>query len=193
MTSREAYEELARAVDDWPAWAHRAIEALTEGGIVLLLVLVVAVTVRRRDPRTTAQAGIGIAATAAAYGASALLKLTEAQVRPCRALPDLDTIAACPPAGDWSLPSNHAVIAAGLAVAVGALVPRLAPAAALLAVAVAASRVALGVHYPHDVVTGLTLGAGVVAALMIALRPAVPALAMRIDRSARPPGSSQTT
>ncbi len=193
MTSREAYEELVRAVDDWPAWAHSAIEALTEGGIVLLLVLVVAVTVRRRDPRTTAQAAIGIAATAAAYAASALLKLTEAQVRPCRVLPDLDTIAACPPAGDWSLPSNHAVIAAGLAVAVGALVPRLAPAAALLAVAVAASRVALGVHYPHDVVTGLTMGAGVVAGLMIALRPAVPALAMRIDRSARRPSSSQTT
>ena len=180
MTSRELYEDVVRTVDAWPTWAHTTVEVLTEGGLVLLAIVLVVTVLRRRDARTLVTAALGLAATLCAYVVSALLKLAEAQPRPCRALPELETVAACPPPGDWSLPSNHAVIAAGLAVAVSATAPRLAPLAVLLAAAVAASRVALGVHYPHDVMTGLGVGVVVVAALLMATRRAAPRLEARI-------------
>ncbi len=169
MTSRELYEEVVRAVETWPAWARTATEVLTEGGLILLGLMLVGAAFRRRDAATVARIASGLGATASAYVASALLKLAEAQPRPCRALPDLETVAACPPAGDWSLPSNHAVIAAGLAVAASVTTPRLAPLAVIVALAVAASRVALGVHYPHDVMTGLLLGAAIVTAVLVAM------------------------
>jgi undecaprenyl-diphosphatase len=98
----------------------------------------------------------------AVYGASETLKVLEEQSRPCQALA-VEVIAACPPARDWSLPSNHATIAGALAAAVVALWPRGAVAAVPLALLVAASRVALGVHYPHDALTGLALGGAGVA------------------------------
>lgn len=172
MTSRETYVEVVRAVDEWPGWSHTAIALISEGGLLLLALGVVGAAARRhnRDRRAVAMAVTGLAATAVAYSLSALLKLSEAQARPCRAIADLETIATCPPAGDWSLPSNHAVIAAGLAVALTAVAPRIAPTAGLLALLVGASRVALGVHYPHDVATGLLLGAVVVAVLVLLTR-----------------------
>ncbi len=176
MTSRQLYEEVVRAVETWPAWAHTATEVITEGGLILLALMLACAALRRRDARTLVRVALGLAATASAYVVSALLKLAEAQPRPCRALPELETVAACPAAGDWSLPSNHAVIAAGLAVAAAATTPRLAPLAAILALAVAASRVALGVHYPHDVTTGLLLGAVGVAALLVLTRRVAPAV-----------------
>jgi undecaprenyl-diphosphatase len=77
------------------------------------------------------------------------------------------------------------VLAAALAVVVGFLAPRLAVPAILLAVLVAASRVALGVHYPHDVVTGLSLGAGIAAALVLVLRARATRLAAAVGAIAR--------
>jgi undecaprenyl-diphosphatase len=68
-----------------------------------------------------------------------------------------------------SYPSGHALAAAGLwSVLAVLLLPRvrssrrplLLGAAVAVAVAVAASRVLLGVHYPSDVVAGLALGLG---------------------------------
>ncbi len=106
-----------------------------------------------------------------AYGLSEVLKLAERQARPCQALSSVESLVTCPPAGDWSLPSNHATIAAALAAIVIVNRSRLAPLAVLLAVGVAVSRVALGVHYPHDVTTGLLLGTLVVVALTAALVP----------------------
>ncbi len=170
MSSRQTYIEVVETVGAWPSWTHTAIEAVSEGGLILFgLTMVVAVLVRRTSG-STATGAAGVAAVAVAYAASALLKLAETQPRPCRTISEVEQIASCPPPGDWSLPSNHAVLAAALAVAVGFLAPRLAVPALVLAGLIAAARVALGVHYPHDVVTGLTLGAGVTFVLVLALR-----------------------
>ncbi|MFD3498909.1 phosphatase PAP2 family protein [Streptomyces sp. NPDC058676] len=76
------------------------------------------------------------------------------------------SLAACPPPGDWSFPSNHATIAGAAAVTL-ALVRRTALwLTAPLALLMASSRVFVGVHYPHDVAAGLALGAAVAFAVV---------------------------
>ncbi len=63
-----------------------------------------------------------------------------------------------------SFPSGHAATsAAGFAV-LAIAVPRLAPAFAGLAAAIAFSRIYVGVHYPTDVLAGMAIGAAVGAA-----------------------------
>src|SRR5699024_12293976 len=90
--------------------------------------------------------------------------------RPCSVV-DTATVLSCPGSGDWSWPSNHAVLAAAFATACILVVPRLAWFALPLALAIAASPVAAGVHYVPDVPSGLALGALVVAAVVAAASP----------------------
>jgi undecaprenyl-diphosphatase len=153
------------AVAAWPDPAQVAVEVLGEAGLVALGLLFLLATWRawRRRPEALAVALLAGAGTIVAYGMSEALKSSERQPRPCQALPDVETFVTCPPAGDWSLPSNHATIAAALAAAVVALAPRLAVVAVPVALVVASARVALGVHFLHDVLTGLALGGVVVA------------------------------
>ncbi len=182
MTSRETYLEVVRTVDDWPLWTHHAVELVSEGGLLLLMGTLCVIVLRDPSVRHATTAALCVAATGIAYAASALVKTAEAQPRPCQAIDGIRTIAACPPAGDWSLPSNHATIAAGLAVGVALVAPRLAAPALLTGLSVGASRVMLGVHYPHDVVTGLSLGAAIVALSIFLLRPASIRLVRRFLR-----------
>lgn len=114
-----------------------------------------------------ALAGLGVIT---AYGLSEAVKLLVEEPRPCSVV-DTATVLSCPGSGDWSWPSNHAVLAAAFATACILVVPRLAWFALPLALAIAASRVAAGVHYVHDVLSGLALGALVVAAVVAAASP----------------------
>ena len=171
-TSPEAARSIAGTVADWPAWAHHAVTAVSEGGLVVLglLLAIAAWRARSRGPRQVATAVLGGAGVVLALAASEILKVLAAQDRPCRAVAGLDAVAACPAVGDWSLPSNHATLAAALAAALIWVVPGWWPLAASLALLIAAARVGLGVHYPHDVVDGLVLGSVVAAALILLLR-----------------------
>ena len=76
-----------------------------------------------------------------------------------------------PPVGDWSWPSNHSVIAAAFATACIVSAPRTAWIAVPVALLVAFSRVVAGVHYMHDVASGLALGTAIVAVVVVVLRP----------------------
>jgi undecaprenyl-diphosphatase len=115
----------------------------------------------------------GGAGAALAYGASEAVKVLVGEPRPCDVV-DVATVLACPPAGDWSWPSNHAVIAGAIAAACVLAVPRAAVVAVPAALAVAASRVGAGVHYVHDVAAGLALGVLVVAAVVAVVRRRAP-------------------
>ncbi len=104
----------------------------------------------------------------AAYFASEMLKLVVAEARPCSSL-HVATVLTCPGDGDWSWPSNHSVLAAAFATACVIAFPRSAAFVVPLALVVAFARVAAGVHYVHDVLSGLALGMAltVVAAAML--------------------------
>lgn len=171
-TSSEAARSAAGAVADWPTWAQHAVAGASEGGLVLLALLLAASAwqARFRGPHRVAAAFLGGLGVVLALAVSELVKVLVAQDRPCRTVPGLDAVAQCPPIGDWSLPSNHAALAAALATAVIWSFPRRWPLAALLAVLVAGARVGLGVHYPHDVMDGVLVGAVVVSLLMLLLR-----------------------
>jgi undecaprenyl-diphosphatase len=148
--------------------------AVASRGLLLLVALATAVTVwswlqDRTAFRRLAAGGIGVVG---AYLLSEVIKLMVTEERPCRALV-VDTVMSCPQVGDWSWPSNHSVIAGAFATACIIALPRTAWFAAPVAVLIAFSRVAAGVHYVHDFASGLALGTAVVALVAAALQPAV--------------------
>lgn len=167
--SASAYRSVGRAVADAPSWLATLVEAATEGTLLVLGALLAWTcwtAVRRRDSRLAAGAALTGIGTVAAYLISEAMKLVVDEERPCRALGG-DSLAECPAVGDWSFPSNHATLAAGLAVGLAMSRPRLAVATLPLAALAAVLRVVAGVHYPHDVLAGAILGAAVVAATLL--------------------------
>ncbi|MCI2956697.1 phosphatase PAP2 family protein [Agromyces atrinae] len=133
--------------------------------LAITTVAAIAITWFREPARRTALVGAAAGVTVA-YGLSELTKLLVGQARPCSRWA---AAADCPPAGDWSFPSNHAVLAGGAAIVIAVAAGRawLVWAAAITALVVAAGRVAQGAHYVHDVAAGLLLGFGVTIALAL--------------------------
>lgn len=139
---------------------------------VLLVLLAVAtagalVHVVLRHPERRGIALAAVVGVGLAYAASEGLKLLVAQPRPCSSS---GLRIECPPAGDWSFPSNHATLAFGAAVVIIVAIQRVSLAwlAVAAAVLVAGGRVAQGVHYLHDVAAGALLGLAIPAALVAA-------------------------
>jgi len=105
---------------------------------------------------------------------TSLLKLGFDRPRPFTVVPEADpllhgTIGS-------SMPSGHAATSAAGAVALALLLGRALPwlvtvGLGVLAVAIAFSRVYVGVHYPLDVLAGAAVGAAVSTAIVLAVRP----------------------
>ncbi|WP_067226010.1 phosphatase PAP2 family protein [Streptomyces sp. NBRC 109706] len=173
-TSVDIYQSITERVADAPSWFGHLLELATEGTLVVLGLILLWVWwqgLREGNARRVAGAvvvGIGMLA---AYGTSEALKLVVDEERPCRAVPGAQALAECPPVGDWSFPSNHSTLAVALGVGLTILLPRLAAVALPLAALGALLRVAVGVHYPHDVLAGSALGASVAAAVLLLLGP----------------------
>ena len=68
------------------------------------------------------------------------------------------------PLDQFSFPSGHTLHAVAFSIVAAAYYPQLAPLLAAMTLAVAASRVVLGLHYPSDVLAGAALGASVALA-----------------------------
>lgn len=154
----------------------------TEAALGCFAVLFAVVWWRARHGSREAQhrAYLAPVVTVLAYLVSEGVKVAWREDRPCRALGEVTTIVPCPEVGDWSFPSNHATIAGAAAVAVLWSSRALGASAVAAALLTGASRVFVGVHYPHDVVAGLLLGSAVAALL--------PVLA-RLTIGLAPPGS----
>ncbi|HET9809473.1 MAG TPA: phosphatase PAP2 family protein [Candidatus Limnocylindria bacterium] len=99
-----------------------------------------------------------------------LLKLVVRRPRPFRVVLDLPPTLITEPSS-FSFPSGDAAFAFGAAVALGRVAPAWRLPALLFAVAVAFDRVAVGVHYPLDVLAGALIGtiSGLTAPVAVAL------------------------
>ncbi|MEV6806242.1 phosphatase PAP2 family protein [Streptomyces sp. NPDC051132] len=179
------YREVVGLAGRSPAWLDTTIGWWSAYGLAVFALFMVLAWWRAR------RTGAGPALTALAvpvvvvlaYGVNDVLKLLVREDRPCRNLP-VRTLEACPAHGDWSFPSNHAAIAAAAAVALLFLSRWLGGIACGTAVAMAASRVWVGVHYPHDAAAGMVVGAGVALVTMAVVRGRSEVLAGRLASAA---------
>ena len=150
-------------------WAIPNVELASEIGLALLAATTMSTAAFAwvRHPERRARLLAGAAGVGLAYAASEGLKLLFAQPRPCTRW---SIATECPPAGDWSLPSNHATLAFGATVVIAIAVGRwwVTCSALPLAALVAAGRVVQGVHYVHDVAMGAVLGLAITTVLIVA-------------------------
>ncbi|MET7456518.1 phosphatase PAP2 family protein [Streptomyces sp. NPDC005574] len=176
-----AYTDVVDLARHAPAWLDDTVSAWSTYGLALFAVLMgVGWWRARRVGATASVTALAVPlVVVVAYGVDAALKLLVREDRPCQSL-HVTPLEACPAPGDWSFPSNHAAIAAAAAVAVLFVSRRLGAVAVVAACAMAASRVWVGVHYPHDVLAGVVVGALVALLVMSALRGRAEAAALRL-------------
>ncbi|MFD3561836.1 phosphatase PAP2 family protein [Streptomyces sp. NPDC058686] len=162
-----------------PHAVNAIVSAWSDYGLALFAVLMIAAWWRARG-----EGGVRMARVLAspvvvvvAYALNSLLKSVVDEQRPCRTLHTV-TVEACPALGDWSFPSNHAVIAAAAAVTLLLADRRVGLVAVPAAVLMGTSRVWIGAHYPHDVAVGLAVG----AALALLLTPLATRATPLVDR-----------
>ncbi|WP_089104498.1 phosphatase PAP2 family protein [Streptomyces hyaluromycini] len=192
-----AYTDVVNLARHAPAWLNDTVSAWSTYGLAFFAVLMAVGWWRaRRDSAGASVTALAVPfAVLAAFGVDAVLKLLVREDRPCQSL-RVTTLEACPAPGDWSFPSNHAAIAAAAAVALLFVSRRLGIVAAVAAAAMAAARIWVGVHYPHDVLAGIAVGALIVLLVMRALRRHADTLAGRLTATRlRPllgPGGTDT-
>jgi membrane-associated phospholipid phosphatase len=148
-------------------WLHGPVLAYTDVlGLGLFAVLLLAAwwTARSASTRIMTAALWAPIAIVLAYLVNGVIKTFVAEPRPCQQIPHVVTMITCEAPTDYSFPSNHAAISGALAVAVLLVHRGLGVVAVVAALAMGASRVYVGSHYPHDVVVGLIAG-GLVAAV----------------------------
>lgn len=176
--------QLARATPT----LHRVLAAYALwAGLVLLVALLVLAWWRARlqaDPAGPVAVTIltGLATVVALLVNQNVISELIARPRPCATLPGVEVLLTC--SADYSMPSDHTVIAGALAA--GLWLTRralLAGIGTVLALAVAFARVYVGVHYPSDTLVGLLVGAAITVVIVLGLRPAAARVADRVTHT----------
>ncbi|WP_328690096.1 phosphatase PAP2 family protein [Streptomyces phaeochromogenes] len=166
-----AYTDVVELAHRSPGWLDDMVSAWSTYGLAVFAALMAVAwwRARRVSPAAAVTALAVPVIVVAAYGVNDVLKLLVREDRPCQSL-HVITLEACPAPGDWSFPSNHTAIAAAAAMALLFVSRRLGAVAAVAACAMAASRVWVGAHYPHDVAAGVIVGVLLAALAMVTLR-----------------------
>jgi undecaprenyl-diphosphatase len=143
-------------------WATRVLALLTKlgNGLVLAALIVGPLLIfdRRRLKRHLLPM---VAAVAISGGVVNLMKIAVDRARPPEAFAaaGVEIHAPLGSPSDRSFPSGHTQTAFGAATYLSCLYPAGSPVFLILALGVGISRIALGVHYPLDVLSGAVIGA----------------------------------
>jgi membrane-associated phospholipid phosphatase len=198
MTSRfdaGLYRWVVHLAQHTPRPVDDTVRVFSDFGLGLFAVLMLFAWWRARSADSARMAAVLAVpvATVLAYLVNDLVKSLFDEVRPCRTLHAV-SLEPCPAPTDWSFPSNHAAIAAAAATALLIASPRLGRYAVPLALTMAASRVWVGLHYPHDVLAGLATGTAVALPLTLAAPRLAPTVTrLRTTRLLRPALGSPPT
>jgi len=135
----------------------------------LLLIGVFLWAFSRRDTRTMATAGLAGLGAALALGANQLVGQIVTRSRPYSVLVSVHAIGSRN--GDSSFYSDHTTVAVGTAIGEYLVARRLGVVALAVAALVGLGRIAVGAHYPSDVLAGAVAAAIGVALLLLLAGP----------------------
>ncbi|MFD0279452.1 phosphatase PAP2 family protein [Kitasatospora sp. NPDC127111] len=182
------YRRVVGWADAAPYWLDQLVKVWSAVGLALFAVLMTVAWWRARGagPAVMARVLASPLIVLVAYAVNSFFKSLVEEIRPCAQLGLRGTLEACPGAGDWSFPSNHTVVAFAAAAALWCADRRLGRIAGIAAVLMGASRVWVGVHYPHDVLVGAVVGVLVAVLLSPAAGLAAPLVRRARDGALRP-------
>ncbi len=166
---------------DRTAWAHGPFKLYAGAGIVLFAGLLLADYLDARHHDRVAEVAAAVWAGAAALVALELGQLIGKAIdrlRPYETISNAHVLVAR--TTDFSFPSDHATATGAVAVGLFLANRRWGVPAVVAAIAMAFTRVYVGVHYPSDVLGGLVLGGVVAAVGYSTIVPVLTTLAIRL-------------
>ena len=169
-------------------WLEDPVTALADALVPLYALATVALWLLARpygNPRWKLASASALVAAAVALAVNQVISHLWARPRPFTDHPDLTHVLTARTT-DPSFPSDHAAAAFAIAFAVLALSRRAGALFLVAATAIGLSRIALGMHYPSDVLAGALVGFGAATLVTTLGSPWIARLVMLVSRVTDP-------